>query len=47
MSYHIVLKPGFEEDIKRHLKAGNKKLVLKVSGYLDEIKEHPRAMLLK
>ena len=42
MSYNVILKPGFEDDIKRHLKAGNKKLVLKVSQFLNEISEHPR-----
>lgn len=41
MSYRIVLKAKFEEDIRFHLKSGNRKLVLKVSSFLDEIKEHP------
>lgn len=43
MSYHVILKPKFEEDIKRHLKAGNKKLILKVSSFLEELKVHPRS----
>ncbi|MFI3287292.1 MAG: Txe/YoeB family addiction module toxin [Rikenellaceae bacterium] len=43
MSYKVILKPKFEADIKEHLKSGNKKLVLKVAQFLDELSKHPRS----
>ena len=42
MRYNIIVKPDFENDIKKHIKSGNKKLVVKVSQFMSELKEHPR-----
>ncbi len=40
--YTIILDPIFQDDIDKHLKAGNKKLVRKALTILDELEHHPR-----
>lgn len=41
MSYSIELTPEAELDIERHRKAGDKKILLKISKLLDELRENP------
>ncbi len=40
--YEIEPTPQYIEDIERHKKAGNKKLVNKISTLLDELRMHPK-----
>ena len=42
MTYTLILLPQYEENIKRHIKNGNKKLALKAIDILGELIEHPR-----
>jgi len=41
MKYEIIYSPEAEEDLRRHAKAGNKRLLKKISKLLQELEEHP------
>lgn len=41
MSYTLRLTPDVVKDIKRLKKSGDKKLLQKLAGLLDELREHP------
>ncbi len=43
MIYTLVTLPKVEENIKQHLKSGNKKLAIKVVNLLEELISHPRS----
>ena len=42
MSYSLRLTPDAINDIQRHKKSGDKKLLHKIGVLLEELKEHPR-----
>lgn len=42
MKYRITLDPNVLSDIDKHIKAGNKKLVVKINLLISELSEHPR-----
>ena len=42
MIYEIILAPEFKIDIAKHQKAGDKKLIKKISLFLAELKFNPR-----
>jgi toxin YoeB len=41
MSYSIELTEEAKKDLEKHRKAGDKKLLLKISKLLDELRENP------
>lgn len=41
MSYAIEVTPEAEQDIERHKKAGDRKVLVKIDKLLDELREHP------
>lgn len=41
MSYIIELTPEAEIDIEKHLKIGDKKVLIKIDKLLNELREHP------
>lgn len=41
--YSLILEPEFNDDIDKHLRSGNKKLVQKILSLLDEITDDPRS----
>ena len=43
MSYEIIYQDKFLEDLKKHSKSGQKKLVLKIQQFIAEIRENPRS----
>jgi len=42
VSYSLRLTSNVVEDIKRHKKSGDKKILQKIGDLLEELKEHPR-----
>ena len=42
MKYHVEISDEAMDNIKMHLKAGSKKLVAKISAFIDELSDHPR-----
>ncbi|PID63753.1 MAG: Txe/YoeB family addiction module toxin [Gammaproteobacteria bacterium] len=42
MLYEIIVNPEAEQDIKKHKKYGNKKLLKKIQRLLEELRQHPR-----
>lgn len=43
MIYQVLLQPQFKSDIKRHQKAGDKKLISKIAQLLSELSNNPRS----
>ncbi len=43
MIYQIILQPEFKQDLIRHKKAGDKKLLDKIIQLIDEITNSPRS----
>ena len=43
MTYTLITLPEVDENIKLHLKSGNKKLASKIVELLGELIEHPRS----
>jgi toxin YoeB len=41
MSFSIELTPQAIEDIERHKKSGDKKILIKIDRLLNELREHP------
>ena len=43
MSYAIVYSDKFTDDVRKHKKSGQKKLVGKITGFIVECQKNPRA----
>ncbi|MFI3280280.1 MAG: Txe/YoeB family addiction module toxin [Rikenellaceae bacterium] len=43
MIYQVEISDEAAENIQMHLKAGNTKLVAKISAFIDQLGEHPRS----
>jgi len=41
MTYRLVMKTNTDDDLDRHIKAGNKKLLKKIYDLFEELKQHP------
>lgn len=41
MSYEIELTPEAENDIEKHKKSGEKKVLVRIAKLFDELREHP------
>ncbi len=42
MNYEINISPLAQKHIEKHIKAGDKKVIVKISSILTELSEHPR-----
>lgn len=42
MVYRVIFSEVFKEDITKHFKSGNKKLIAKIETLLSELSENPR-----
>ena len=42
MKYHVEISEEAMENIRMHLKSGSRKLVTKITTFIDELSEHPR-----
>lgn len=42
MNYSIELTPNAEKDIEKLKKSGDKRILIKIDGLLNELREHPK-----
>ena len=41
MNYKLIIEPEADNDLERHIRAGNKKLLKKIYQLFEELKQHP------
>jgi len=41
MTYRLVMQTDADDDLDRHIRAGNKKLLKKIYDLFEELKQHP------